>query len=57
MPVDAVDLLLQRDGDCGLDNLRVGADIVAGHRNLRRRKLGIERDGQGGDAQPLPQAQ
>ena len=46
----AVDLLLEGDGDGGLDDLRVGADVVAGDGDLRGRELGIERDGQGGNA-------
>ena len=51
--LDAVDLLLQRSGDGGLDHLRVGAYIVAGDRDLRRRQRGIQRDRQRGDARRL----
>ena len=44
--LDAVDLLLQRNRYRGLHYLRVRADVVAGDSNLRRREVGIKRDGQ-----------
>ena len=47
--LDAVDLLLQRNRDGGLDHLRVRADVVAGDRDLRRRQIRIQRDRQGGN--------
>ena len=48
--LDAVDGLLEDGGDGGLDVLGVGADVVAGDDDLRRREVGIERDRQGRDA-------
>ena len=48
--LDAVDGLLEDDGDGGFNDLRVGADVVAGDDDLRRRELRIERDRQSGDA-------
>ena len=48
--LDAVDGLFEDDGDGGLDVLGVGADVVAGDDDLRRSELGVERDGQRGDA-------
>ena len=48
-PLDAVDLLLQRNRDRGLDHLRVRADVVAGDGDLRRRQDRIQRDRQAGD--------
>ncbi len=47
---DAVDGLLEDGGNCGFDVLGVGSDVDAGDNDLRRRKLGIERDGQSGYA-------
>ncbi len=47
--LDAVDLLLQRNRDRGLDHLRVRAHVVAADRNLRRRQIGIQRDRQAGN--------
>ena len=44
--LDAVDLLLQRNGDRGLDHLRVRAHVVAADGHLRRRKIGIKGNGQ-----------
>ncbi len=48
--LDAVDGLLEDDGDGGLDVLGVGTDVVAADDDLRRSELGVERDGQGRDA-------
>ena len=42
--VDAVDLLLDRLGDGGLDHFRVGAGIIRRQRHLRRHDLGKLRD-------------
>ncbi len=46
---DAVDGLLEDDGDGRLNVFGVGADVVAGDHDLRRRERRIERDGQGRD--------
>ena len=48
--LDAVDLLLQRNGDRRLHHLRIGADVVAGDVDLRRSQVRIERDWQRGNA-------
>ena len=45
----AVDGLLERNGDGGLDGLGVGADIAAGDDDLGRSKIWELRDGQSGD--------
>ena len=45
-PLDAVNLLLQRNRHRRLHHLRVGADVVACHRYLGRRQRRIERDRQ-----------
>ena len=42
--LDAVDRLLERRGDRGLDRLRVGAGVERGDVDLRRRQLRILRD-------------
>jgi hypothetical protein len=44
--LDAVDGLLENDGNGGLDVLGVSADVGAGDDDLRRRKRRIERDRQ-----------
>ena len=48
--LDAVDRFFQRNGDSLLDRVGVGANIVARHIHLRRRKIGIHGDGQIGNA-------
>ena len=44
--LDAVDRLLERSGDRGLDRLRVRAVVERDHLHLRRRQLGKLRDRQ-----------
>ena len=44
--LDAVELLLERDGDRALDHVRARADVGAGHRDLRRREIRVLRDRQ-----------
>ena len=44
--LDAIDLLLQRNGDRGLHHLRIGAHVIAADVDLRRRQVGIEGNGQ-----------
>ena len=48
--LDPIDLLLQGSSDRGFHHLRIRANIVAGHSDLRRREGGIQRDGQAGNA-------
>ena len=39
--LDAIDLLFQRSGNCRLDHVCVGADVIAGDCNLGRRQIRI----------------
>src|SRR5437868_4719282 len=48
--LDAIDGLFENGGDGRLYVLRVGADVIGAHHDLRRRKLRIERDRQRGYA-------
>src|SRR6202171_4138013 len=48
-PLDAVNLLLQRNRNGGFDYLRVRADVVAGDGDLRWRQVRIQRNRQTGD--------
>src|ERR1022692_4583945 len=48
--LDAIDLLLQRNGDRRFHHLGIGADIIAGDVDLGRRQVRIECDGQGRNA-------
>ena len=48
-PLDAVDLLLQRNRNRRFDHLRVRADVVAGDGDLRRRQVRIQGDRQAGN--------
>src|ERR1019366_1805570 len=44
--LDAIDLLLQRDGDRGLHHLCICPDVIAADVDLRRRQVRIERNWQ-----------
>ncbi len=42
--LNAVDLLLQRNGDGRFHDLRVGAHVIAGDRDLRRSEIRVQGD-------------